>query len=241
MTLNLMVCPHDTANNPDRWFRFVQYFSKKLDIHLQFDISLDFADFHENLDKADIVYANPTDTIMLMDQKGFHVLARPSNMYDEVVFVANPDIAGPTLESLQGVQCASVTSLLPTKIALHVLHTRSIEPAQIVDNDSWTSVISSIWRGDIQYGIVYKDTYDELSEQGKNMVNAFATSDERIAFHNILVGHNALDQQDAIAHILLDMHNDADGKDLLSELRVEQWLSTTQEDIDKIKHILESY
>ncbi len=241
MPLTLLVCPHDTTNNPERWYVFVQYLVQKLGIEVQFTIMLDFADFQENLNEADIVYANPTDTIMLMDQKGFHVVARPSNIYDEVVFIANHEISNPTLESLHEQPLSSVSNLLPTKQALHLLKARSIIPSGIEHYESWLGVIGSVWRNEIPFGIVYKDTYDELSEQGKSMVNAFATSDERVAFHNVLVGRNALEKRAEIEQLLLHMHTDEQGLELLQQLDVEKWVTTTDHDLGVIRHIVETY
>ncbi len=240
MTFELMVCPHDTASNPDRWFRFIQYLGQKLDTHLNFEMSLDFTDFRDNMHKAEIAYANPSDTLKMLED-GLEAVARPSNLYDEVVFLANTEIANPTLESLNGQALVSVEQLQPTKLALHILQEKGITPAGITDSESWTSVISTIWRGEAQYGLIYKDTYTELSDQGKSMVNAFYTSDEQINFHNILIGRNAAAQKEAFVQILLDMHKDAHGKEVLGELHVEQWLPTTPDDIDRIRKIMESY
>jgi hypothetical protein len=240
MTFELMVCPHDTATNPDRWYRFIQYLGQKLESHLQFEIALDFTDFRENIGKADIVYANPSDTLRLIDD-GLEAIARPSNLHDEVVFLASTEIANPTLEALAGQTLLSVEKLQPTKLAMHILQERGITPAGIQDCESWTSVISTIWRGEAQYGLIYKDTYTELSDQGKSMVNAFFTSDEKVNFHNLLVGRNAAPQKDAFTQIVLGMHSDDAGKEVLQELNVAQWLPTTPADIDRIRKIMGSY
>ncbi len=239
--LNFLVCPHDTASDPDRWFRFVQYLVQKIDVHINFEISLDFADFHTQMATADIAYANPTDTLKLVSA-GLSALAHPSNVHDEVVFVANKDLdSPPTLETLQGVEIASVEALQPTKLALHILHERNIQPAGIKNYESWTAVVGSIWRGESNYGLLYKDTYNELSEQGKSMVNAFYTSDERIAFHNMLAGRNADSHKDAMQNALLSMHTDDKGKEVLQELHFDQWLATTPDEIAAMKKLVETY
>jgi ABC-type phosphate/phosphonate transport system substrate-binding protein len=237
-TLHLMVCPHDTANNPDRWYRFTQYLSRHLGTPIHFDVALDFADFHTNLNQADIVYANPSDTLLLIEQHNFVPLVRPANLYDEVVFVANNDVANPTLESLHNAPVASVTSMLATRIGLRFLKNHGIEPAEILDHDSWLSVIGSLWRQETSYGIVYKDTYDELSEQGKGMVNAFASSNEGVAFHSIVIGRNAQTREDDLRRMFLSMGNDEQGKELLHDLRITEWISSTQAEIQTIKQIL---
>lgn len=236
--LTLMVCPHDTAKKPERWFRFVQYLNHHLAVGVHLEISLDFNDFRRHLDAADIVYANPADTIQLVKHKGFSCLVRPKNLYDEVVFIAHPDIPNPTLESLQSATIATVNSMLPTKVALQSLKKHGIEPAILRDNASWLGVVNSVAKNDAAFGIVYKDTFDELSQKSKEMVNAFATSDEKVLFHSINISPNAIAYQNEFDRILLEMDADPVGKDVLQELHIEQWCKTKQDEIDAIEHFL---
>lgn len=240
-TFHLSVCPHDTANNPERWYIFVQYLAQQLSVSIQFDISLDFQDFHASLSTADLVYANPTDTMYLIEQKGFLPIARPADMYDEVVFVASHAIDNPTLESIQGNSLASVTSLLPTKIALHILHKRSITPSEVADRESWLSVMGSIWRDEASFGVIYKDTYDELSDQGRGMAKALWTSNEKVAFHSFVLGPKLADRKAEVEQLLLGMHADEKGKNVLQELHLTKWLGIQQSELDTMKRIIETY
>ncbi len=238
--LRLMVCPHDTASNPDRWYLFLQYLARRLNVQLGFEVSLDFADFHANLGQADLVYANPNDTVMLLDQ-GYELVARPANVFDEVVFVASLAIDTPTLESIAGKPLLSVRCMLPTNIALHILKERGIEPAGVIDCESWLSVVGSLWRNEGEFGIVYKDTYNELSGQGKSMVNAFETSNQQVAFHSLVVGREALPLRDDIRRAVLDMHTDDQGKEVLQALHFSQWVAVDADAITQIRHIIDSY
>jgi ABC-type phosphate/phosphonate transport system substrate-binding protein len=206
-------------------------------MHIQFEIMLDFTDFHQHMHAADIVYANPIDSLTLIQQQHFVSLVRPAGVYDEAVFVANQEVANPTLAMLQDKPVASVCSMLPTKIARQMLSKEGINPADFVHCDSWTSVISSVWRNDMAFGIVYKDTYDELSEQGKGMVQVFATSQEQIAFHSLVVGNNALPFADTIKQILLTMPADERGKELLQEMNLSHWVETTQAELDAMRNL----
>lgn len=239
--LNLMVCPHDTAKEPDRWFRLVQYLVQKIGSEVLFDISLDFQDFHENLHKADIVYANPTDALHLMTDNNHTLLVKPVGTSDEVVFVANTEVQNPTLESFGGVEFAAVKGLMPTSIALHMLHERSIQPAGIRHKESWQAVISGIWNDEVQYGIIYKDTYDALSEQGKGMVQAFATSDERLAFHVLTIAPSLADRKAEIERLFTGMDSDAQGQQVLSELHIACWEPVTAEEIARMQHVAKTY
>ncbi|MEQ9550476.1 MAG: PhnD/SsuA/transferrin family substrate-binding protein [Coleofasciculus sp. G3-WIS-01] len=236
--LTLMICPHDTAKKPDRWFRFVQYLNNQLDVKVHLDVSLDFQDFHQHLEQADIVYANPADSIRLREQQGFSAVVRPINLYDEVVYIANQDIANPTLDSLQGKTLATVKSMLPSKVALHSLKEKGIAPAQILDKSSWLGVINSVSKNEAPFGIVYKDTYKELSANTKAMVNAFAESQEKVIFHSIHISPNAMAHKSELERVLLEMNTNPAGKDLLQELNVEGWCKTTSEEISTAKEIM---
>ncbi|HBE20624.1 MAG TPA: hypothetical protein DEG17_10895 [Cyanobacteria bacterium UBA11149] len=235
--LTLMVCPHDTAKNPDRWFRFVQYLNNHLSINVRLEISLDFQDFRNNLDGADIVYANPADTIYLLEQKQFLAVVRPINLYDEVVFIANHEIWNPGLDSLQMASVATVNSMLPTKLALKMLKDRGIVPSQLIDRSSWLGVVNSVSKNEASFGIIYKDTYDELSPKTQEMVTPFAVSDERVIFHVINISQNALKYKEELRKILVEMNINEAGKDVFKELKIEGWQTVTSEEIEKIKQI----
>ncbi|MFP4122568.1 phosphate/phosphite/phosphonate ABC transporter substrate-binding protein [Coleofasciculus sp.] len=235
--LTLMICPHDTAKKPDRWFRFIQYLNNQLDVNVHLEVSLDFQDFHQHLDQADIVYANPADSIRLREQ-GFSAVVRPLNLYDEVVYIANQDIANPTLDSLHGETLATVKSMLPSKVALHSLKEKGISPAQLLDKSSWLGVINSVSKNEAPFGIVYKDTYQELSPNTKAMVNAFAESEEKVIFHGIHVSPNAMDHKSELERVLLEMNTNPAGKDVLQELNIEGWCKTTSAEISTTKEIM---
>ncbi len=240
--ITLMVCPHDTANGPEGWYRLAQYLHQQLAVEVHFELALDFQDFHQHLDMADMVYVNPTDALSLIDTKGFMPLVRPLDGYDEMVFVANTDIANPELAALEGQVIATVQHVLPTNIALYLLKHHAITPAELIHHESWLSVIRSVWQNEVSYGIVYKDTYDELSEQGKAMIHPFFTSNEKMAFHTIAISPALQERQSQVADVLLAMDRDATGQDVLAELpRINKWLPVTADELTAMRHLIETH
>jgi hypothetical protein len=233
-----MVCPHDTVKEPERWYRLEHYLIHHLGVDIQFDISLDAIDFETNLEHADIVYTNPSDKLRILAPKGFVSVARPANLYDETVLVANTEVEAPTLEALQGADIATVKSLMPTRIAFHLLSQKGITPGTIHDKDSWLSVISSVWNKEVEFGFVYKDTYNNLSDQGKAMIQVFATTNEQKAFHTIDIGPKLLDRQAEVEQIFLHMDADEQGREVLNELGIEKWLAVPQESITLMEQIM---
>ncbi len=240
--ITFMVCPHDTARGSEGWYHLAQYVTKKLGISVCFELSIDFEDFHAGLSAATMVYGNPTDSFRLIQEQGYIPLVRPAGLYDEVVLVANPDVPNPRIESLQGETVATVKKLIPTKIALHMLKRHAVTPGDLLDCNSWLTVIRTVWQGDARYGIVYKDTYDDLSDHGKNMVNMFAVSDEQLAFHCINIAPSLAAHQRDIEAIFLHMDADPGGREVLQELqRISKWVAVTTADCDKMKEIVAKY
>lgn len=240
-SFKLMVCPHDTAQNPERWYFFTQYFSNVLKIPVCFENYLDFAEFHQHLSEADIIYANPQDSINLIKNMGFVPLVRPDKKFDEVVFIASTDIDTPNLFSLQGTRVASVARLLPTKIALYILNKHAIKPKEILDCNSWLGAVNSIIKGETNFAFLYKDTYEALSAYSKEMINAFFISEERLAFHCLNISPRLLDQQAQLVNALTTIDTDEAGREVLKKLALERWLAVNRQEIEATKGIIEAY
>ena len=239
---SFIVCPHDTVHGSEAWYRFAQYLAQKLDLEIHFDLSMDFQEFHERLGSADIAYANPKDTFKLVEQRNFTLVARADELYDELVFVANSDIANPSIASLQDARIVTVKSMLPTNIALYMLRKQSIAPAEFIDVESWLSVMRCVWQGEADYGIVYKDTFEGFSDQSKGMVNAFLTSHEQIAFHSMTISPELAHRKSDFEQALITMDGDSLGHEILSQLNhIHKWTAITPDEIALMEQVLHSY
>jgi ABC-type phosphate/phosphonate transport system substrate-binding protein len=236
--LNLMVCPHDTVRNSEAWYRLVQYLTKQTGVEIHFELTLDFADFHANLDKAHLVYANPGDTLKLVHTKGFHAIARPADHYDEAVLVAATDVTAPSVAAMQGETIATVAKMLPTRLALRVLEREGVQPAGLADCDSWLGVVRNVWGGDAPFGILYSDAYDDLSEQGKGMVQVIAKTNERVAFHSFCACADCGDDCDKITAALHAMHTNPEGQSVLADLDMPAWVAVQPEELTALQAVL---
>lgn len=231
--LNLMICPHDTAKDPDKWFRFLQYLNHNLDFVVHFTISLDFKEFHDRLSTADIVYANPADGVHLAKEHQFIPIVRSTNLFDEVVFIANPNLNNPSLQSYQGSKVVTVSSMV-TNLATSILQRQDIVPAELVNKESWMGVVNAVVKDEVSLGFVYKDTYDELSAKTKEMITEIATSTEHRAFHALYISPKAEDHAQAISSALQKMHLDPMGQDVLKELNIEAWESISADALQSL-------
>jgi ABC-type phosphate/phosphonate transport system substrate-binding protein len=237
-SLEFRVCPHDTAKEPDRWFRFAQYLSQRLETPVHFAVALDFDEFHQGMAQADLIYANPSDTVALVANHGFCPVARVINQSDEVVFIAQPSVDNPSLNLIAGSAIATVTSMLASKLALQLLHRQAIIPAEVVDRPTWLSVMGAVAKGNPAFGIVYKDTYDQMAQSTKSMVNAFATSNEKLAFHTFAVGPGAMAHKDTLATLLTAMATYPKGQEMLQALHIDGWQGVTPADLAPIQALV---
>ncbi|NNJ11331.1 PhnD/SsuA/transferrin family substrate-binding protein [Chloroflexales bacterium ZM16-3] len=235
--LTLKVCPHDTVRDPEGWYRLVQYLTARLDTKIHFQISIDFTDFHEGMSSADVVYASPSDAMTLIDTHGFCPLVRPSETYDEAMLVTSPDGPLPKLEAIHGATVVSVEDLLPTKLALKVLRERGITPANVANRDSWLSVVRSVWNGEAPFGILYRDAYEELSPQGREMIRILETTDVRGAFHILVARPDVCADLSDLTTTLLAMHSDPDGDTVLADLSIPGWSPVSDDQIAALRTI----
>jgi phosphonate transport system substrate-binding protein len=230
----MLVCPHDTASNPGRWYFITQYAAmERMPIH--FELSLDFDEFHEKLGDVDIVYSNPQDAVRLVTEMGFVPIARPSGIYDEVVLIANPKLENPSLTAVNGQPLATVTSMLATAVGISMLEHQSVKPSEIIAADTWLSVLQMVREGDVDYGFMYKDTYMGLSEDNQQSVTNVCLSTEQSAFHSICLGPRLLPEKEIWQKLFLTMHENENGRMTLAELEIEKWLPVTTEEFEKIR------
>jgi len=224
--LSFMVCPHDTAINPERWFLFSQYLSKASNLSIHFSPSIDFQDFHQNLTESDLVYANPQDSLRLFLDHQYQPFARSENLFDEVVFIANKDIENHSLQGINNSTVASVATLLPTCQALCWLKKSGITPSAVYHRDSWLSVINSVKKGDAPYGVVYKDLFISLNKLSRSTVQAIDMTDEKNTFHMFMTHPEAQHHRSHIASILLKMHEIPGGNKILGQLGMTRTIPT---------------
>jgi len=186
----------------------------------------------------DLIYVNPSDTVALTANHGFCPIARVIGQSDEVVFIANPSIDSPSLTLIDGGAIATVSSMLASKLALQLLHRQAIIPAEVVDRPTWLSVMGAVAKGTPAYGIVYKDTYDQMAQSTKSMVNAFATSNEKLAFHTFAIGPGAMAHKDTLATLLTTMATDPKGQEILQTLHIDGWQGVTPADLAPIQALV---
>ncbi|MEE9319018.1 MAG: PhnD/SsuA/transferrin family substrate-binding protein [Granulosicoccus sp.] len=240
--LRFLVCPHDAAGNPERWYLFAQLLSRETDNQLTYEPCLDFREFHEKLSLADIVYANPQDSLKLFKNDSYIPLVRPADVYDEVVIISNSALGEKSLEDISGHAIASVTSMMPTYLAVEYINSMSVYPADVENRDSWMSVVKAVYQGDVDFGFLYKDFHDGLNSLTRSTYNVIDVTNEERIHHMFMLNPRHRDQVDSITEVLLSLHERSGAVEVMNELNMKQFLpveSTTMELLEALSGALE--
>ena len=235
----MMVCPHDTAKNPERWFVFAQYLSQHLgdegeSISVRFQQSLDFAEFQAGMASADLVYANPQHALVLADKHGFVPLARGGDLFDEAVCVTCADCDASIADMHQS-DVATVTSMLVTNVALKSLERQSLTPAALKNEATWMAVVQAIYRGDVRFGILYKDFYEGMSKLSRKQIKVLGETQEHAVYHCFMLAPQHSAKLDAVRETLLGMGQHPRGAEILTDLSMHGLLTVEAGELEAIR------
>ncbi|OYY74604.1 MAG: hypothetical protein B7Y40_04495 [Gammaproteobacteria bacterium 28-57-27] len=237
---SMMVCPHDTAKNPERWFVFAQYLSQNLGelggspVSVRFQQSLDFAEFQSGMAAADLVYANPQHALLLADKHGFIPLVRAGNLYDEAVCVTCAECDAELADMHQS-SVATVTSMLVTQVALQSLARQDVKPAELKPVATWMAVVQSIYRGDVRFGILYKDFYAGMSGLSRKQLKVLGETQEHSVYHCFMLAPQHVAYFSRVRQTLLDMAQSERGGAILAELSMQGLLPVDSGELEVIR------
>jgi len=236
--MNLMVCPHDTAGDPLKWFEFALYLTKYCKTSTAYYKCLDFIEFHEKMPTADMIYANPQDSLELLEKHDFVPLVHSINLYDEIVFIANNDVGSSSLDALNGSECISCNGMMVTRVGIKGLLEKDIKPSKIYSKANWMAVVKAVSQGEKPYGFVYKDFYEGLNKLSKSMITKIDETYEKSIFHSVFIKSKHLDKAEKLTEILTAAHNDEKGQFVLDRINVEKFIAVGKDEILSFKELL---
>lgn len=235
-SIKLMVCPHDTAKNPENWYNVAQYLTQNITSSVLFEKSIDFPDFHEKLTSSGLIYANPQDSLRLIKEHAYIPIARPSNLSDEIIFIAKTGLETPKVDDLANKTVISVDSMMVTKVGLKCLLDHNISPSHIDSKPSWMAVVKSIFRGEADYAMVYKDFYEGLNGLSRSGLQKIGETSDGTIHHNLLISPALAESTDLIQRCLTQMHEHSErSQELLSALNIEKFIPISEDEILKFE------
>lgn len=232
---NITVSPDFKPDKIAGWYIFNTWFQKAtgLDLHLELYNSFDAQREAIRAGKVDLIYANPFDAAMLVNEFGFKALVKPVGKNDECVIVTSANSSINSVEDLK----EGTTIVTTDDPDINMIGMRLLEPADLNDTNTTTETVVSfvvaakrIINEEAQVGFFLKEAYDEMSSFTKSQLKVLVTSQISVIYHALMVGPALSDRREAITYTLLGMNDDAKGRDILKGLGLDAWEVMTDED-----------
>lgn len=234
---NITVSPDFKPDKITGWYVFNTCFQKASGLSLHMMMVSDFSELHEAIkaEKIDLIYANPYDAAMLVNDYGFSPLVRPIGKNDECVIVVSADSTLSCIDDLNGKDGVIIAAT--DDPATNMIGMRMLEPANLDEGNttttktvSFVAVAKQVMQGEAEIGFFLKDAYDELSNLIKSRLKVLAESEISVIYHSLMVGPKLLEQRERLLELLLSMNEEERGKEILNDLEFDGFEEMSEED-----------
>lgn len=237
MKMQLTVSPDFPPERLAGWHIFNTWMQRKLDIESHFESYFDYATLHQAIDKdnVDIIYANAYDTVQLVRERGFLPLAKPNSTPDEVIIASNSSNPINSVEELNsGTSIAATTDPDIRTIGMIMLEPANLnaDNTTVQDCNSYPIVAKSLIRNQADVGFFLADAYERMSNAVKQHLKPLVSSKIQLVNHCLLLSPKFAEQQPALTELLLNMHHDPKGVNILADLGLPSWDSLDQEEVE---------
>lgn len=219
------------------WFIFNTWLQKALELHIHLELYPNFEDQRAAIagDKVDLIYANPFDASMLVREKGFVPVVRPTGKSDECIVAVLAESPVKAVEDLSpGCRVASTDDPDVNMVGMILLEPADLDAGNTskVQVDSYPLVAKALLRGDADVGFFLEEAYAELSNLVRRDLRPLVQSQISDIAHVMLVGPRLAGRLKEVRQILLAMSGDAKSQGVLEELGFAAWESVTKEDTE---------
>ncbi len=236
--LHFAVSPDFNARELSPWFVLNTRLQRMSGLRMHLDLHSDFATLRAaaTRDELDLIYANAFDTALLVRERGFAPLVRPTNRPDEAVIVSARASDLTELEQLSGGVLAGATQAPEVEAICRVMLEPVItEPALIHTQcfDNYVRVTRGVLSGEVEVGFLLARSYVHLSPMIRDQLRVLAESRISVVRHALLAGPRLLPLSGSLRQGLLAMREGERDRALLVDLDLaDGWEEMTGEDAE---------
>lgn len=237
MSYMFTVSPDFSPDHLSGWYIFNTWMQRQLgtDIHLELydDFCSQRVATYSN--KIDLIYANPFDAAMLVREKGFLPLVKPSGLLDEALIAVSENSAIEHLDDLKAHSKIAMTEDPNVNmIGMILLESANLTNSNIEKNvyDSYVLVAKHLLRGTDDAGIFLAGAFDDLSNMVKKQLRVLLRSEIDEIHHSLMVGPKLADRQEEIKAILIEMDQNEKGQGVLDSLGFKAWTAVDNEEME---------
>lgn len=232
---NITVSPDFKPDKIAGWYIFNTYLQQAADISLQLNLYDGFEQQRKAIadGQVDLIYANPFDAAMLVNEYNFKPLVKPAGANDECVVVTSADSAFTSIDDLvAGTKIAATDDP-----AINMIGMRMLEPANLNEDNTETDVVVSfiavakqIMDGKAQVGFILKEAFDGFSNMVKSRLKVLVVSEIDVIYHGLMAAPSLHERAEDLSNTLMAMNTEPKGKAVLEGLGFNAWEVMDDED-----------
>lgn len=237
MSYMFTVSPDFAPDHLSGWYIFNTWMQRQLgvDIHLELydDFCAQRVATYSN--KIDLIYANPFDAAMLVREKGFLPLVKPTGLLDEALIAVSENSPAQKLDDLSAhIKIAMTEDPNVNMIGMMLLESANLNNSNVEKNvyDSYVLVAKSLLRGTDDVGIFLAGAFDDLSNMVKKQLRVLLRSEIEEIHHSLMVGPKLADRRDEIKALLMGMNQNEKGQGVLDSLGFKSWIDVDDEEME---------
>ena len=233
-THNMLIAPDFSPERFAGWHMFNTLIQKRANLNMHLNIPTSHAEQETVISEGDIqvIYANPFDAATLIREHGYHAVARPIGKSDEMVIAA---AANSDINSLDDIKAGATIAMADNRdvklIGLRLLEAVDIEEADLnwSVTETYQAAARQVIKGEAQAAFFLAEVFHSFSRLTKAQLLVLIESDLADISHVLLI-KDGFPDTDILMDAILNLHNDDDGKEALTELGMPQGFEAMNEE-----------
>ena len=233
-THNMLIAPDFSPERFAGWHMFNTLIQKRANLNMHLNIPTSHAEQETVISEGDIqvIYANPFDAAILIREHGYHAVARPIGKSDEMVIAA---AANSDINSLDDIKAGATIAMADNRdvklIGLRLLEAVDIEEADLnwSVTETYQAAARQVIKGEAQAAFFLAEIFHSFSRLTKAQLSVLIESDLADISHVLLI-KDGFPDTDILMDAILNLYNDDDGKEALTELGMPQGFEAMNEE-----------
>lgn len=233
-THNMLIAPDFSPERFAGWHMFNTLIQKRANLNMHLNIPTSHAEQETVISEGDIqvIYANPFDAATLIREHGYRAVARPIGKSDEMVIAA---AANSDINSLDDIKAGATIAMADNRdvklIGLRLLEAVDIEEADLnwSVTETYQAAARQVIKGEAQAAFFLAEIFHSFSRLTKAQLSVLIESDLADISHVLLI-KDGFPDTDILMDAILNLYNDNDGKEALTELGMPQGFEAMNEE-----------
>ena len=233
-THNMLIAPDFSPERFAGWHMFNILIQKRANLNMHLNMPASHTEQEALINAGDIqvIYANPFDAAALIREQGYRAVARPIGKSDEMVIAASSNSDINSLDDvIKGATIAMADNRDVKLIGLRLLEAVDLEEADLKweVTETYQAAARQVIKGDAQAAFFLSEIFHSFSRLTKAQLTVLIESDIADISHVLLIKDDFPDTK-ILMDAILNLHNDEDGKEALTELGMPQGFEAMNEE-----------